>query len=45
VNREGSGVVVSSPYRDDTLTTPDTDTATSPGSGVVKAHDTGQDAA
>jgi len=45
VNREGSGVVVSSPYRDDTPTTPDTDTATSPGPGVVEAHNTGRDAA
>jgi len=45
VNREGSGVVVSSPYRDDTHTTPDTDTVTSPGPGVVGAHDNDRGAA
>ena len=43
VNREGSGVVVSSPYRDDTHTTPDT--VTSPGPGVVGAHDNDRGAA
>ena len=41
----GSGVVVSSPYRDDTNTTPDTDTATSLSAGVVGAHDTPRDTA
>jgi hypothetical protein len=37
----GAGVMVSSPYKDDTETTPDTDTA-SPGPGVVGADDTGE---
>jgi hypothetical protein len=36
----GAGVVVSSPYRDDTMTTPATDTATVAAPGVVNPHDT-----
>ena len=36
----GAGVVVSSPYRGDTMTTPATDTATVAGMGVVNPHDT-----
>jgi hypothetical protein len=36
----GAGVVVSSPYREDTMTTPATDTATVGAPGVVNPHDT-----
>jgi hypothetical protein len=36
----GAGVVVSSPYRGDTMTTPTTDTATVVAPGVVNPHDT-----